>query len=837
MQDFYQRCIKRWSAPRYALDARFVDLTLLLDQGADAQGQRWQAKHDSFQTLQQVLAATPDPVVLLGAPGCGKSTLLRHFELENAQAGLQALEVDAIVTPRLTFFIPLNEFKGKQSGDPPPQPMQWLSERWAQRHPELPELPELLQSGRMTLLLDAFNEIPYRSQDVIQLWKDFLADLSSGNEKPRVIFSCRSLDYSAPLSGDDNPVHQVRIESLSDDKVREFLLQYSPDHGEALWAKLENSLQLPLFRSPYFLKMLIDESDAGEIPSGRTELFTAFVRRLLRREIEKGNALFQAGELLHSRDIQRLIQTQRGKTPWELPKRGILLPKLSLLAYRMQRQNNAQESGQVKIDYDQALELLDHPSNEEILKAGIAMDVLEQDLEEDQVYYIHQLVQEYFAAQQLAENPEPQLASQEWRGNRVSPNLAETLKTLPDSEPLPPLDTTGWEETLLLASAMQQNPDSLITELMSANLPLAARCAAQPDVPVSDALKQQLQLSLLERTQNPKADLRARIAAGFALGELGDPRFTSGQGSDGKFLLPPMIAIPSGEYPIGSDEGFYEDEAPAHPVQLEAFQIGQFSLTNAEWDLFIKAGGYEDPRWWQGAAAQAWQSGKNTDAGPKQQWREDRKYFQDNFESIREWLRDGKITTQQADNWELIAKWSKDEFDDWLNKQLRGGKLREPAFWFDDAFNQEAQPVVGICRHEARAYCSWLSVQSGQFFRLPTEAEWEAAARGMTARRFAYGNNFDNSLANTFETHIRKTTPIGVFPGGNTPEGLQDMTGNVWEWTDSLLLDYPFKAEHDRETVKTANAPRVVRGGSWSGLQDCARAAYRGSNRPGYRYS
>ena len=83
---YYQDCIDRWSQPRYALDKRFVHLTLLLDQGEEAQGLRWSPQARTFQDLREVLAAVPDPaLVLLGPPGAGKSTLLRHFELDNAR--------------------------------------------------------------------------------------------------------------------------------------------------------------------------------------------------------------------------------------------------------------------------------------------------------------------------------------------------------------------------------------------------------------------------------------------------------------------------------------------------------------------------------------------------------------------------------------------------------------------------------------------------------------------------------------------------------------------------------------------------------------------------------
>ena len=452
-------------------------------------------------------------------------------------------------------------------------------------------------------------------------------------------------------------------------------------------------------------------------------------------------------------------------------------------------------------------------------------------------FYIHQLLQEYFAAQYFAEAPEPELAQQAWQADVVAPGLQETLKTLPDSDPLPPLPTTGWEETLVLAGAMLANPNAFITELMTANLALAGRCAAQPDVNLSEKLKEKLQWSLVERTQNPQADLRARIAAGFSLGELGDPRYKKQQGPEGVFLLPLLIAIPGGVYTIGSDEGLYEDEAPPHPVTLDAFQVGRFPVTNAEWHLFMEAGGYDDECWWQCEAAKAWRRGENTAEGPKLQWRENRKNFQDHFADIREWQRQGKITSKQADDWEQIAQITDAAFEEWLATSFPGGQLTEPALWHDDAFNRAAQPVAGICWYEALAYCNWLGNQSSLPFRLPSEAEWEAAARGFAGRRYAYGNAFNVELANTFESHIRATTPIGVFPCGNTQEGLEDMTGNVWEWTSSVYKDYPYNSDDGRESPDSNNARRVVRGGSWDLTLDLARAAYRYHRTPDDRYS
>ena len=125
---------------------------------------------------------------------------------------------------------------------------------------------------------------------------------------------------------------------------------------------------------------------------------------------------------------------------------------------------------------------------------------------------------------------------------------------------------------------------------------------------------------------------------------------------------------------------------------------------------------------------------------------------------------------------------------------------------------------------EARAYCAWLSAQTGQDWRLPSEAEWEAAARGRAqVTTYAWGDEFDAARCNVFETHARRTTPVGVFPGGDTPEGLSEITGNVWEWTAAPTKTYAYQADRRREGTDRADARRVVRGGSWNSYRVVAR--------------
>jgi len=103
------------------------------------------------------------------------------------------------------------------------------------------------------------------------------------------------------------------------------------------------------------------------------------------------------------------------------------------------------------------------------------------------------------------------------------------------------------------------------------------------------------------------------------------------------------------------------------------------------------------------------------------------------------------------------------------------------------------------------------------------------ATRGAEMRRYAYGAEPNAACANTAETHIGATTPIGIFPCGATPENVHDLSGNIWEWTSSLYRPYPYRADDGREDASVPDEYRVVRGGSWYHRAFQARGAYRGA--------
>ena len=612
--------IAEWSQPRYRLDERFVDLSLLVDQGEDQVGDRWAVEFSRFSDLRDAMTEVSSPcLVLLGSPGSGKSTLLRRLELDVAVSGLR----DGSST--ITFFLPLNRYESPSPHLPPPSPRAWLGERWAARHPDLPALDELLEAGQVLLLLDALNEMPHADmadyRERIRAWKAFLEEVLVERPGNRVVFSCRSLDYSSPLSSPSLPVPQLRIEPMNDERMARFLRLYSPARGEAIWNQLRHSPQHGLLRTPYFLSLLVQQVEAeGRLPDGHAALFTGFVRQVLRREVERGHRVFAPDHLLTARDCRRIVQHVPWRSPFELPEQGPLIPRLAELAYGMQRRKTAREASQVRASYAAVLAMLDHPYAEDLVLAGAAMSVLDEDMSGEEVMFFHQLLQEYFAARRMADGLEVDLLRTAWRAEDMAVGLAEVLAGLAPSEPLPPPEPTGWEETAVLAAAMSAEPAAFVTAVGEVNLPLAARCATQPELSMDRSMQLDLAWQLVRRSRDPRADLRSRIAAGFALGDLGDPRFERCVGPDGAYLLPPLIAIPGGKYPIGSDDGPPE-EGPRHLVELAPFHIGQFPVTNAEWACFMAAGGYEDLRWWDTEAAMAWQLGTGTADGSRRGYR------------------------------------------------------------------------------------------------------------------------------------------------------------------------------------------------------------------------
>jgi formylglycine-generating enzyme required for sulfatase activity/energy-coupling factor transporter ATP-binding protein EcfA2 len=149
----------------------------------------------------------------------------------------------------------------------------------------------------------------------------------------------------------------------------------------------------------------------------------------------------------------------------------------------------------------------------------------------------------------------------------------------------------------------------------------------------------------------------------------------------------------------------------------------------------------------------------------------------------------------------------------------------------------ESHPVVYVSWHDALAYCRWLGQMTGKGIALPSEAQWEKAARGhQDQREFPWGDAFEATRCNSAYLRLGNTTPVGIFPEGASPYGVLDMSGNVWEWCQTKWQGnyQAYADDNDPE----GDAPRVLRGGAFDGYQGDVRCAYRyGGDPHGRDYS
>ena len=151
-------------------------------------------------------------------------------------------------------------------------------------------------------------------------------------------------------------------------------------------------------------------------------------------------------------------------------------------------------------------------------------------------------------------------------------------------------------------------------------------------------------------------------------------------------------------------------------------------------------------------------------------------------------------------------------------------------------------PVTQVSWFEARAFCGWLSAMTGHAFNLPSEAQWEKAARGSDGRVYPWGGEGPNERLCNFNS--RSTTRVGQYPDGASPYGLLDMAGNVWEWTsslwgarlDKLTFGYPYDATDGREDlIASDRVLRVLRGGAFDDGAGSVRCAVRERSDPHFQ--
>ena len=212
-----------------------------------------------------------------------------------------------------------------------------------------------------------------------------------------------------------------------------------------------------------------------------------------------------------------------------------------------------------------------------------------------------------------------------------------------------------------------------------------------------------------------------------------------------------------------------------------------------------------------------------------------RDYGSENAKSLSSWS-EPVHRVRLTDFWIAKHPVTNEQYRRFLDEE--GGE--EPAYWSDERFNSDRQPVVGVSWDEARAYCRWADLE------LPSEAQWEAAARGTDGRRYPWGDEEPDTSRACFgqDRDSGKPEVVGKYPLGESPFRTLDQAGNVWEWCLDTWDEKTYKKRNSaKDPVSTKESSvRVVRGGAWffpaGSLAAANRAGYGSSdreNRLGFR--
>ncbi len=651
-------------------------------------------------------------LVLLGYPGGGKTTTMWYVTLQMAERAAQDPSLPLPVLVSLNMVEPGTKF--------PDIVRQRLG-------PLAAEYPRLLAEKRIAFLFDGLNELRDREEHAAQL-REFVQNRVAENQV--VVVTCRDLDYAGDL--DLGIRNRVKIAPLDPVRLRQYIegyfdylgqsgagdhmfwqlagqsaerswddfCRYVGDDASTFWSavRLPEGRQwgpgnchweawvarrqhkrslLTLLSSPYLLLMAIAIfSQHGRIPRDRGLLFHEFVEQLLKD---------RAG-ITNPADRKRL---QNG---------------LGTLAYSTM----CTVGGGASFDMEVALA---HLETAEDLRLARAANILSRDSSE--VRFVHQLLQEYYAALQLTEHPE---------------QLSEFLGLITAAD-----RAGGWEDTVIfLGSIYPENLDGInkiATLLTDAQPFLACRMIADSgkEAAVRPGVKEALASRCRNLARSPDQPARSRYQLITELGRL---------------ALPPTS---DADHLIFVKGGSFDYLPGRHSVA--DFYIARYPVTNREFRTFVNAQGYSTERYW------------------KDSW---------------SWMRAN--VPAQAPTY----------FGDRLRSEL----------------NNPDAPVVGLSWYEAEAFCRWktetldLDVQrDGWEIRLPFESEWLVAVRGPDARFYPWGNA-STDLRNRCQfsgSRLPGPAPVGIYPAGESPDGVSDLLGNVYELvtgpTDAFL--------------------RGCRGGSW----------------------
>ena len=768
----------------------------------EQQRQRPGQQHRQLTAIA-ALAAQPR-LVLLGDPGGGKSTFVNFVVLCLARAALGErgwLERLGGGWPHgalIPIRVVLREFAAWLAARPEAKHgdaallWEWL-EHTTKSAPLVAWLRGEIGGGRALLLLDGLDEVPSdaRGQPLAMLRETLLA-LKTAAGASRVVVTCRVLDYQQTTRRLAGWPSETLI-PFSGELQQEFIGHWygvlaqldRPLNGDpaTLCARLQAEVRgryelRRLAGNPLLLTMMtLLHAYEGRLPDERVRLYEKCIEFLLLRwRPERG---------------EPALREQLELPQWSESDLGRLLDRLGFAAHTRGVSGDG-ESG-ADLPYSVLIEtarafFAGYDEERAYRRAETFCRYVSrfgngvlQKFGPDTYRFPHRTFQEYLAARRLT-------GDGDWGAGEAE--FVERAQARAAQGP-------QWREALLLAASRlvvlheQIRPAADLAEALldehPERTPEWARGAMLGGEVLGEvgqarlsrlgakraALWERTQAALVTVLEHQDSAARAliptleRVRAGYALAQLGDPRFPTGLAQWRAEAFPAGFggagywrAIPAGSYPIGG----WAAKEKASKLTLPAFWIARFPVTVAQFAPFVEQGyGPEAERWW-------------TPEG----WR---------------W--------QQA------------------------GQRNQPDLWDDPRYNAANQPVIGMTWYAAAAFCAWLSEQlaevlpKGYLVRLPSEAEWEAAASyapNAQPRAYPWGAEDPTDKRAIYDASKLDTpAPVGVCPAGAAACGALDMAGNVWEWCASGYKAYPIGSAVIKEdfTPDTSGYDVPIRGGAY----------------------
>ncbi len=677
--------------------------------------------------LLELLQQNPG-LIILGDPGAGKTTFLKYLALRLAGGGEEELGLG----PRLPILVPISAYAQALAADDV-RLDDFIAGYFHDIGADLPVgqmLTEALHSGTALILLDGLDEV--KDMALRNTVTERLADFYTLHRRPgnKFVLTSRIIGYRQVRPSAEGLL-ECTLTDLSDSGIATFLERWTG----ALERQAQSDTALAradALQERTELLQAIQQNPGVRRLAGNPLLLT--ILTLMKRQ---GVTLPERRVELYEQYVRTLLSTWNrarslsGRAPGrdlDVIRTLRILAPLALWMHQV-----SPGVGLVRRDelHRKLIELFDERGEAEPEQAATqfladvgehAALLLERGVNE--YGFIHLTFEEYLAAVALA-----------WSGQGdVSVILEQVQAHVGDQ---------AWHEVILLSVGYigliqhLERPAGALVEALANEQPgpageaviLAGEAvldASPGGVPLES--KKQVITRLVPVMQSAALNPSLRLRAGLALGRLG-------------WLpadLDDFIEIPPGDFLFGENK---------QVVNLpERYWIAKYPITNAQFTRFMQDGGYQRQELWS-EAGWAWRK-----------------------------------SIQYDDKTPILE-------DELAGQQPLLGR-NQPYYWARSSLNNPIFPVVGVSWFEAQAYCNWLQVQAlslsipaGYRVRLPSEQEWERAARGVDGRQYPWGEEFNPAFANTQESGLRSTTAVCTYLQGISPVGAWDMGGNTWEWT------------------------------------------------------